>query len=130
MVIVNVQVQKMVLSNYNRGSGDISILYTDGKERMVSKRVPMDNPDHVAAEFMRLLRHQVKEQNKPAYMEDDPIRDSIIIRFNKDEEELETKMKVFLAKINSRVKGLGGQQKGGVSYLNSWTQLKGMEFDF
>lgn len=129
MVIVNVQLQKMVLSNYNRGAGDISVLYNDGKERMVSKRVPMDNPDSIAAEFMRMLRKQVKEQNRPPYLEDDPIRDTVVIRFHKDEEELETKMRVFLAKINSRVKGLG-QQKGGVTYLNSWTQLKGMEFDF
>jgi len=129
MVIVNVTVQKMVLSNYNRGSADISVLYNDGKDRMVSKRVVMDNTDAIAAEFIRLLRRQIKDQNKPAYLEDDPIRDTVVLRFSKDEEEIESKLKVFLAKINARVKGMA-QQKGGLGYLNTWTQLKGMEFDF
>ncbi len=129
MVIVNAIVQKMVLSNYNRGSADISILYHDSKDRMVSKRVNMDNTDVIAAEFMRMLRHQIKDQNKPAYLEDDPIRDTVVIRFSKDEEELETKLRVFLAKINARAKGMG-QQKGGLGYLNTWSQLKGMEFEF
>ena len=129
MVIVNVTVQKMVLSNYNRGSADISVLYNDGKDRMVSKRVVMDNTDAIAAEFIRLLRRQIKDQNKPAYLEDDPIRDTVVLRFSKDEEEIESKLKVFLAKINARAKGMA-QQKGGLGYLNTWTQLKGMEFDF
>ncbi len=129
MVIVNVIVQKMVLSNYNRGSADISVLYNDGKDRMVSKRVLMDNTDAIAAEFIRMLRRQVKDQNRPPYLEDDPIRDTVVLRFSKDEEEIESKLKVFLAKINSKVKGMG-QQKGGMGYLSSWSQLKGMEFDF
>ena len=110
MVIVNAIVQKMVLSNYNRGSADISILYHDSKDRMVSKRVNMDNTDVIAAEFMRMLRHQIKDQNKPAYLEDDPIRDTVVIRFSKDEEELETKLRVFLAKINTRAKGMASRK--------------------
>ncbi len=129
MIIVNVTPQKMVLSNYNRNAADISILYNDGKDRMVSKRIAMDNPDAIAAEFMRMLRRQVKEQHKPAYLEGDALTDTIVIRFAKDEEEVETKMRAFLAKVLSRVKGLN-QQKQGMSYLNSWTQLKGLEFEF
>src|SRR3989338_1187449 len=98
MIIVNVQLQKMILSNYNRGAGDISVLYNDGKDRMVSKRVSVDNPDAVAGEFLQMLRKQIKEHHKPDYLEGDVFADTIIIRFNKEEEEAETKMKVFLGK--------------------------------
>jgi len=129
MIVINVQLQKLVLSNYNRGSGDISILYNDGKDRMVSKRVNVDRPEEVAGEFMRMLRKQVKDQHRPPYLEEDPLLDTILVRFSKDEEEMETKIKVFLARINAKAKNMG-RQAGGMGYLNSWTQMKGMEFDF
>jgi hypothetical protein len=128
MVIVNVTMQKMVLSNYNRGSADISVLYHDGKDRMVSKRIAMDRPEAVAEDLLRTLRQQIKSQNRPPYLEDDPIADSVMLRFGKDEEEIETKMKVFLAKVSAKAKTMG--QKSGMTYLNSWTQMKGMEMDF
>ncbi len=129
MILVKVELQKLILSQYNRGSGDISILYNDGKDRMVSKRVKMENSELLADEFMRMIRQQVKDQNRPPYQEDDVLLDTVIPRFTKDEEEVTTKIKVFLAKINAKAKGMD-QQKTGMSYLNSWTQMKSMEFEF
>jgi hypothetical protein len=129
MIVITVTPQKLVLSNYNRGSGDISLLYNDGKDRMVSKRMAMDNPDAIAADLMRTLRRQIKEQNRPAYLEDDPLTDTVVLRFSKDEEEIETKIKVFLARVNAKAKGMG-QQKGGMGYLNSWNSMRGMEVEF
>ena len=78
-----------------------------------------------------MLRKQIKEHHKPDYLEGDVFADTIIIRFNKEEEEAETKMKVFLGKINAKAKTMvANQQKNGMSYLNNWTNMRQMECEF
>ena len=108
-------------------SVEVRLLLNDGKEKLMSRSLKLDNTVQVADELIQEVRDKMQLLHKSEASYDDVLSGITIIKFVQDEDVLLEKIAKFLASAREKIKVASA---GRLSYYDMELQLKKSVLDF
>ncbi len=128
MIIVPISIYKMEMNDFDvrTNTAHLAFQYNDGVNRVLEKKLVMENTESLAGTLLTELRDTAKKNNMERAREEE---DFLIIKFAVEEEESERRIKAFLDRAADRIKGLR-QTRVATGYLDRLSNSKKLSIDF
>ncbi|MBI4141466.1 hypothetical protein HY484_00915 [Candidatus Woesearchaeota archaeon] len=126
-VEVNFKRLEIVRAFPRDNSVEVCLMLNDGKDKIMSRSVKLDNTVLVADELIREVRNKMQLLHKSESFDDDVLSGITVIKFLQDEDLLLEKISKFLSSAREKIKVAS---TGRLSYYDMEFQLKKTVLEF
>ena len=129
MKIVSLEVKKIWIGKFfpKENNVELHILFNDGADKEVLKKVSIDDPEGIAEDIIAGLRKLERKLNKNE--EEGSIIDNFVNVVFKDEEEAVKEISKFVYKVGREIEKISGK-KDAEGYLDIIRTLKSLKLEF
>jgi hypothetical protein len=126
-----IKINELKIDNYKRKEDIFNLnifLDINGKKESLKKNYKLGKADEIVKNLLDFIKNDVKSKNKPED-EGDLINSIVVVRFDKDLEELEGKLNVYFKRFNELVKSF--KNRGfSENYLMTYKTVDGFSQKF
>jgi len=126
-----IKINELKIGNYERKDDSFNLdifLDINGKKELLKKRYKLGKNEDIVRNLINFIKEDVKIKNKPEDTHD-LINSIVVIRFDKDLEELEEKLNSYFKRFNELVKNF--KNRGySENYLMTYRTVDGFSQKF